>query len=67
MPGKKESKLQHAMRLIDAGESPHAAAMLAGYKSSNAVYVELKKRRMMAEGLCPCCGQRINREVLKNG
>ena len=57
MTEKKESKLQHAMRLIDEGINPHAAAMQAGLKSSNAVYVALKKKRMESEGRCACCGQ----------
>ena len=59
MEEKKESKLQHAMRLVEEGANPHAAAMRAGFKAAGVVYAALKKRRMASEGRCPCCGQAL--------
>ena len=52
-------KIRDAVRLVDEGMNPHAAAKEAGLSSSNAVYEALKIRRSKAEGVCHCCGQKL--------
>jgi hypothetical protein len=54
-----DSKVQKALKLIEKGENPHAAARLAGLATSSSVYKALKLKRDQEAGLCPHCGQKM--------
>lgn len=64
----KKSKTQAALALVEAGETPNAAANKVGI-SASAVYRALGRRE--GKEVCPCCGQivregfSINPAVLK--
>ena len=48
------SKLDDAMKLVEAGMNPHAAARQAGLKQASSVYAEIKRRKLPR---CPHCHQ----------
>lgn len=50
-----ESKIAKALRLVTEGKTRYAAAKEVGLPPGS-VYRELKKRRLLADGLCPSCG-----------
>lgn len=50
-----ETKIAKALRLVSEGKTRYAAAKEAGLPPSS-VYRELKKRKLLAEGVCPSCG-----------
>lgn len=55
-----ESKIAKALRLVAEGRTRYAAAKEAGLPSSS-VYRELKKRRLLASGVCPTCGGPVDK------
>lgn len=50
-----ESKIAKALRLVAEGKTRYAAAKEVGLPPGS-VYRELKKRRLLEEGICPTCG-----------
>lgn len=50
------SKLDDAMKLVEAGMNPHAAARQAGLKQASSVYAEIKRRKLP---VCPECGSQV--------
>lgn len=60
------TKTEQALKYVDEGMKPFAAAKLAQV-SPNAVYLALKKRReQLAAGLetCPCCGTLVDKSKI---
>lgn len=54
-----DTKIAKALRLVADGKTRYAAAKEAGLPPSS-VYRELKKRRLLADGMCPACGGPID-------
>lgn len=59
-----DSKTTRAIRRVDNGEKPYAAAKAEGL-SPNTLYVALKRRRDRdTQTICPCCGQPIRKQSI---
>lgn len=56
-----ETKIAKALRLVAEGKTRYAAAKEAGLPSSS-IYRELKKRRLLADGMCPTCGGPVDND-----
>ena len=52
------SKVKEALKYVEQGMNPHAAAVKAGAAPTH-VYKALKVKRDKELGICSCCGQRL--------
>lgn len=61
------TKTEQAIKLVEEGMTVRKAAREVDV-SESAVHAAIKRKRaeqLAASGVCPCCGQMINRSALK--